>query len=412
MAIIQPFCAYRPKEEYISKVAALPYDVMSTEEAQLLIKNNPYSFLHIDKPEVHLPDASVDQQCKLAGTLLKQFMNEGVFIQDTSKSLYIYGLSSGLGVQYGLVCLVSVEEYETNIIKKHEKTRFDKEEERIKHVMYCNAHTGPIYLTYNGFNTFTEWMLDYTAKNVPIYHFISEDYIKHEVYRISDPRIISEIIHTFKEVPSLYIADGHHRAAAAASVAHTHRLNQTSSCDTEHFLAILFPKEQLHILEYNRLIHLKKAIEEQVFFDYLQTIFEIKLCTETIFKPDKRHTFGMRYKQQWYQLILKANYIDEAVPLNALDVSLLQHYILEPFFNITDPRNDPNIEFIGGIRSIETLNQACQVDDDTIAFSLYPTSMDELLSIADNNQLMPPKSTWFEPKLRSGIFIHMLDSLS
>lgn len=408
MATIRAFRAFRPQQTLVSQVAALPYDVMNTEEAKLYVEGNPYSFLHIDKPEMHVSTPKDDTEAfRFAGDTLKHMIKEGIFVQD-EPSLYIYGLTNEFTSQYGIVCCVSAEEYDKGIIKKHENTRTDKEQERIKHVTFCNAHTGPIFLAYKDLDLVTLWMKEYVATQTPVYDFTSEDGVRHEVYKISHPETIKNLIAAFKETDALYIADGHHRAAAAAAVARAHLANQTNCEESGYFLATIFPKEQLHIMDYNRVLKDESGLNKQQFFSYLNQRFEIEELAASTYRPAMRHTFGMRYDKKWYKLTIKAEYVNESDPVASLDVALLQDQVLAPIFHIQDPKNDKRIDFIGGIRGIEELNKRTDEDMD-IAFSMYPTSMDELIAVADAHRLMPPKSTWFEPKLRSGIFIHAID---
>lgn len=407
MATIRAFGALRPTNSLVTKVAALPYDVMNTEEAKKMVEGNPYSFLHVDKPEMHITNPKGDELYAFAGDTLRRMIKEGVFIKD-EPSLYIYGLSNSMTTQYGLVCLVSAEEYDEGIIKKHENTRTDKELDRIKHVSYCKAHTGPIFLAYKGLELITAWLLEYTAKHEPVYYFIGEDGVKHEVFKVSDPHTIHNITSAFEEADALYIADGHHRAAAAAAVARKYREEGKTSKDAQYFLATIFPKEQLCIMDYNRVLKDESNLNAEQLFNQLQEKFEIEAINETIYKPKERHTFGIRYEKKWYKLTMKPEWIDETDPVASLDASLLQTYVLEPIFKIHDPKGDKRIDFVGGIRGIEELNRRTDTDMD-IAFSMFPTSMDELIRVADAHQLMPPKSTWFEPKLRSGIFIHEIN---
>lgn len=408
MATIRAFRAFRPQVDLVTKVAALPYDVMNTEEAKICVEGNPYSFLHIDKPEMHVVNPKdITEVFRFAGDTLKRMIQEDVFVQD-EPSLYIYGLTNEFTSQYGIVCCVSAKEYDEGIIKKHENTRTDKEQDRINHVTYCNAHTGPIFLAYKGLDLVTLWMKEYVATQKPLYDFTSEDGVRHEVYKVSHPETIKNITAAFKEAPALYIADGHHRAAAAAAVARKHLEENTGCEEAQYFLATIFPKEQLYIMDYNRVLKDESGLSKAQFFEYLKQKFDVEEVSSEIYKPTLRHTFGMRYEKKWYKLTLKEVCIDENDPVACLDVALLQNYVLAPVFHIQDPKNDKRIDFIGGIRGIEELNRRTNEDMD-IAFSMYPTSMDELIAVADAHLLMPPKSTWFEPKLRSGIFIHAID---
>lgn len=405
MVTVRAFSAYRPDENLVEKVAALPYDVMSTEEAKIIVQDNPYSFLHVDKPEMHIQNPEGDALYAFAGSTLNRMIEEKVLIQD-EPCLYIYGLKNAYTVQYGLVCCVSAEEYDKGIIKKHENTRTDKEADRIKHVTYCEAHTGPIFLAYKALDQVTSWIMGYVAEHAPVYDFVSEDGVGHQVFKVNDGQTIEWVSNAFKEADALYIADGHHRAAAAAAVARKRKISEKHQ-ESDVFLAVVFPKDQLYIMDYNRVLKDESNLSKEAFFSELEKVFEIEEVDDLYYKPQQRHTFGMRYHKKWYSLAIKAEYVNEGDPVACLDVSLLQNYILNPLFKIEDPKNDKRIDFVGGVRGLEELNKRTNEDMD-VAFSLYPTSMDELIQVADADKLMPPKSTWFEPKLRSGIFIHRI----
>lgn len=407
MAIIKPFNAFRPTSELVDKVAALPYDVMSTEEAREIVEGNEYSFLHIDKPEMHVTETKNNERYIFAGETLNSMINKGVFKQD-EESLYIYGLKNEYTTQYGLVCLVSADEYDKGVIKKHENTRVDKELDRINHVTYCKAHTGPIFLAYKELELVTIWLLEYATNNTPVYSFDAGDGVIHEIFKVSDTNTINNIVAAFNEATSLYIADGHHRAAAAAAVARNNRMAGTATQENQHFLATIFPKDQLYIMDYNRVLKDESGLTEEKFIKLLSQKFIVEKTTQSIYKPVSRHTFGMRYNKCWYKLTIKEEFVDESDPVNCLDAALLQNNVLEPIFKIIDPKTDKRIDFVGGVRGIDELNKRTDLDMD-IAFSMYPTSMDELIAVADANKLMPPKSTWFEPKLRSGLFIHTIE---
>ncbi|PHV70651.1 chromosome partitioning protein ParA [Sporanaerobium hydrogeniformans] len=406
MITLKAFKGFRPKEDLAHRVAALPYDVMNTVEAKKMVEGNPYSFLHVDKPEMHVPTPQEDELYAFAGSKLDQMIKENVFIQDEA-SLYLYVLTNAYTTQYGIVGCVSAQEYEQGLIKKHENTRTDKEEDRIKHVTYCKAHTGPIFLAYKGLEMLTAWVINYADEHMPLYDFTSEDNVRHVVYRL-EAKDQEYVIASFKEADALYIADGHHRAAAAVAVAKKNRDAGTATEANQHFLATIFPKDQLHIMDYNRVLKDESGLTKEALFEHLATYFEIEAVLEETYKPEKRHTFGMRYAKTWYKLTLKSEWEREEDPVAALDVSVLQRYILEPIFKIMNPKEDKRIDFVGGIRGLKELNRRTEEDMD-VAFSLYPTSMDELIRVADQGALMPPKSTWFEPKLRSGLFVHKMD---
>ena len=407
MAIIKPFRAFRPTKELVTKVAALPYDVMNTEEAKEIVKGNEYSFLHIDKPEMHVLETKNNERYIFAGDTLASMIDRGIFKQD-EESLYIYVLKNEYTTQCGLVCLVSANEYDKGIIKKHENTRVDKELDRINHVTYCKAHTGPIFLAYKGLELVTSWLLEYTNNNDSVYSFDAGDGVTHEIFKVSDVNTINNIVSAFDEANALYIADGHHRAAAAAAVARNNKSAGTATEDNQHFLATIFPKEQLYIMDYNRVLKDDSGLTEKEFIEILSEKFIVEKTADATYKPSDRHIFGMRYNKVWYKLTIKSEFVEESDPVNSLDAELLQNNVLEPIFKILDPKSDKRIDFVGGVRGIDELNKRTDEDMD-IAFSMYPTSMDELIAVADASKLMPPKSTWFEPKLRSGLFIHTIN---
>lgn len=408
MITIKPFKAYRPTKELAEQVAALPYDVMNKDEACEMVKGKPYSFLHVDKPEIHIEKPTGTMLYEEAARRLKVLIDEKILVQDETECLYIYGIHNEWISQYGLVGLISCKEYEEGLIKRHEQTRSDKEEDRMQHIAHCQAHTGPIFLLYDEMELITKWIEEYVKCEKPEQCFISEDGVKHEVFKVQDVHTIYNLQNAFKALEAIYIADGHHRAAAACAYAKKQREEGKSSEKDEEqfFLGVVFPKEHLHMMDYNRVLKDESHLEEEDFFKALNKIFMIQRIDEKIYKPEKEHIFGMRYKKKWYKLTLEKTYLKDLDIAEQLDVSILQREVLEPLFGIKDPRTDHRIDFVGGIRGIEALNLLTEEQMD-IAFNFYPTSLDALIQVANENKLMPPKSTWFEPKLRSGLFVHL-----
>ncbi|MPW27108.1 DUF1015 family protein [Alkalibaculum sp. M08DMB] len=411
MAIIKDFWGIRPHKEHVHKVAALPYDVYSSSEARKVVEGNPYSFLHIDRAEIDLPesvDIYSDQVYQKANSNLSSMVDKGIFIQDDSKSMYIYRLTMGDRSQTGLVCCSAIDDYLSGVIKKHELTRADKELDRIKHVDVCDANTGPIFLTYKGQDKINEIISTWIDNNELEYSFISDDGIKHEVWTVNDTSTIIDLKKLFSNIENTYIADGHHRTASAVKVGLNRREsnpNYTGKEEFNYFLSVLFPHDQLYIMDYNRVVKDLNGLSKEVFLEQISKIFIIK-TSESQVKPTKKGMLGMYLDQQWYQLEVKSEMISNDTVKN-LDVSILQENVLTPILGIEDIRTDNRIDFVGGIRGLDELEKRC-TQDMVLAFAMYPTSIEELMKISDEDKLMPPKSTWFEPKLRSGLFIHKL----
>lgn len=411
MSVIRPFSALRPKKEYASAVAALPYDVMNSEEAREKVKDLPYSFIHVDKAEVDLPvgtDIYSDAVYAKAAENLKKLMSDGICVLDSKKNLYIYRQTMGDVVQTGVVGCASVDDYLNGVIKRHELTRADKEEDRIRHVDTCDANTGPIFLAYREKAEINAVLDKYTAL-APEYDFISDGGVRNEVWVVEDEADIKTLVDGFEQIPSLYIADGHHRAASAVKVALKRRAahpDYTGDEEFNYFLAVYFRSNDLKILDYNRLIKDLNGLSPEELLAKLGESFTVEAHDGAV-RPAKRHGFGMYLDGKWYSLTLKDGIADENDPVGSLDVSLLQKLVISRIFGIDDPRTDKRIDFVGGIRGLGELEKRCG-EDMRVAFSMYPTSLDELMRIADASQIMPPKSTWFEPKLLSGLFIHFL----
>ena len=413
MAIIRAFKAYRPIKEHVKDIAALPYDVMSSKEARGMVKNNKYSFLHVDRAEVNL-DESVGEYDKVvydtAKKVLENMIEEGLYIQEKAPAIYIYQqIMDGRG-QKGIVCCTSVDDYINNIIKKHERTRLLKEIDRVNHVDICNANTGPIFLTYRNNNEISSIVEEWTKKE-PVYDFISEDGNEHRVWIIDDNIVIEKLVKLFKSIKYLYIADGHHRSASAVKVALKRRKQlgkYTGNEEFNYFLSIIYPDTELKVFDYNRTVKDLNGLSEEEFFSKVEESFYLsKSESNKPVTPKKKHEFGMYMNKQWFILRAKDGSFDESNPIDSLDVSILQNNLLNPILGISDPTKSERIEFIGGIRGLKELENRAD-NDMKVSFSMYATTIDDIMNVADNGKTMPPKSTWFEPKPRSGIFIHKL----
>ncbi len=409
MAIIHPFTALRPAPALVSEVAALPYDVYNRKEACLEVADKPLSFLNIDRAETQFgPEIDTCADCvyEKAKELLQKRIADGTFIREDKPCYYIYALTMNNRTQTGIVGCSSIDDYANNIIKKHENTRADKEADRIHHVDTCSAQTGPIFLTYCNTATLSSLVATETKK-APLYDFTSSDNIRHTVWCLSDECVISAFSNALSELSATYIADGHHRAASAVRVGCNRRAanpNHTGDEEYNYFLSVLFPDDELFIMPYNRVVHDLNGMSQAEFLEAVSQSFEITDCGTQAISPTEKGCFGMLLSDTWYFLRAKPEILSDD-PVKGLDVSILQDYLLAPILGIDDPRTNSRIDFVGGIRGIGELNRRVK-NDMTIAFSMYPTSINELLAVADAGLLMPPKSTWFEPKLRSGIFIH------
>ena len=411
MSVLKAFKAIRPTKENAHLVAALPYDVMNSAEAREMVKGNPVSFLHVDKAEIDLPEDTYIYDEKVyikARENLDKLSADGICIQDEKPCLYIYRQIMDGRAQTGIVGCASIDDYMNNVIKKHEFTRADKEADRINHVDYCDANTGPIFLTYRGNDAIDAVVARYTA-SAPEYDFVTDDGITNTVWVVDDENDINALSAAFEKIPCLYIADGHHRAASAVRVGMKRREANPDYNGNEEFnffLAVYFRSDDLAIMDYNRLIADYNGKSKSEILDEIAVSFEIEKKSE-IYHPEAKHTFGMYIDKEWYKLTAKNGTFDENDPVDRLDVSILQKNVITPVFGITDPRTDKRIDFVGGIRGLGELERRCE-NDMVIAFSMYPTSLSELMAIADAGKVMPPKSTWFEPKLLSGLFIHKL----
>ena len=417
MADIESFKCVRPAPGVVSRVAALPYDVYNRAEATEVVKRDPITFLAIDRAETTL-DESVDtydpKVYAHAKELYEERLSDGTYICDEDDAYYIYELVMDGRSQTGLVAVASIDDYVSGVIKKHENTREDKEIDRITHVDTLGAQTGPIFLAYRDDERVGKVVRD-AKEQTPLYDFTADDGIAHRVWKISDPEAISEIRDAFEKISGIYIADGHHRAASAVKVGLKRREADGTSTragagsrrESDYFLSVLFPQSELKIYDYNRTVKDLNGLSTEEFIEKISADFDVTKSDEQV-RPSSKGEFGMYLDGQWY--ILKAHsglYADKDA-VGALDVSVLQENILGPILGIDDPRTDKRIDFIGGIRGLSELEKRAD-GDMKVSFSMYPTSMDELFDVADAGMLMPPKSTWFEPKLRSGIFIHEID---
>ncbi len=412
MVAVKPFRAVRPQQEYVKDVASYPYDVIDSREARRLTRENAKSFLRIVKAEVDSPDdtADCDEIYEKARENLYAFLSEGTLFQDEKACLYIYRQGMGDHVQYGVVGCVDVADYESGVIKRHELTRSDKEADRTKHVDRVNAQTGPIYLTYRASKNIDSIVREIVAGE-PEYDFTADDGITHSVWVVDNDNTIEKIKQEFGQLDSLYIADGHHRAAAAATVARTRREEGTGdngAKEYNHILAVIFPHDQLMVMDYNRVVRDLGGLGEE---DFIKKVRERFVVSGNFSRrsPQRQGEFGMYLKGEWYRLQAGEKMLKEDDPVASLDVSLLQNDLLRPVLGIDDPRTDARLLFVGGIRGMDELEKLVDSGEHAVAFSLYPTTMDQLMKVADRGEVMPPKSTWFEPKLRSGIFVHLLD---
>ena len=411
MALVLPFAAVRPLRQFVSQVAALPYDVMTRKEAKIVAKNNLLSFLHVEKSEIDVPDHIKSNDTLIYETAKSNFgqmLGKGILKQDQSPCFYIYRQHMDRKIQTGIVGVVSAREYDEGIIKKHELTRQDKEEDRIDHVNTVNAQTGPVFITYSS-RAKLNALVEQAAASDPEYNFIADDGVIHTVWIVSDAAKIEEIKQEFLAVKSLYIADGHHRAAAACAVARMRRESDKSPemREYEKVLAVLFPHNQLRIMDYNRAVKDLNGLTPREFQEKISCRFTIKQNFAEK-SPQKFHDFGMYLQGQWYQLTIKEGVYNDRDPVARLDAAILQDHLLAPVLGINNPRTDDRILFCGGIRGMAELEKLVNKDGYAVAFSLYPTTIEQVMQVADAGAIMPPKSTWFEPKLRSGIFVHKL----
>lgn len=411
MAVFRGFRAFRPAKEFQSLIPALPYDVMSSEEAREEVKGNPYSFLHIDKAEIDLPldtDLYDDAVYEKAKENLLKLENSGALVQDKEPCFYIYKQVMNGRSQIGLAGCASIDDYINNVIKKHEHTLAKKEVDRIRHVEACDANTGPIFLTYRNREDINATVDNWIENHSPVYDFVSGG-VEQTVWCVDDKETVKSLSKCFDKVESMYIADGHHRCASAVKVGEYYREKHPDYNGDEEFnffLAIAFPDNQLEIMDYNRVV---KELNGMTVEDFLVNVSKSFTVTEKecAFHPSKRHTFAMYVDSKWYELQAKPEIVDETDPVKSLDVSILQNNLLAPVLGIINPKTDDRIDFVGGIRGLKELEKRAETDM-RLAFAMHPTTIEELMKIADAGLIMPPKSTWFEPKPLSGLFIHHL----
>lgn len=414
MSTIKPFKGMRPIPNLAERVAAPPYDVLNSEEARQMAAGNPYSFLHISKPEIDLPpetDLYSDEVYHQGTANLKRFIKEGIFKQDHDDYYYVYRQIMGQHSQVGLVAAASVEEYQQDLIKKHELTRADKEDDRVRHVNSLNAQTGPVFLTYKAAPAI-DAIISKIITRPPENDFVAADQIRHTLWVVKDKTETGKITKSFSKLDCLYVADGHHRSAAASRVCDMRKRenpNHTGQEEYNFFLAVLFPHNQMRIMDYNRVVKDLNGLSDEAFIQKVKDKFSVTLLGSETEKPAEKHQMMMYLSHHWYRLEVKPGTFNENNPVERLDVSILTNHILSPVLGIHDLRKDKRIDFVGGIRGLKELKKRVDSGEMRVAFALFPTSIQDLMAIADAGKTMPPKSTWFEPKLRSGLVIHTLD---
>ncbi len=401
MAIVNPFKALRPQPQFAPKVASPPYDVLSSQEAKVAARGNPHSFLHITKSEIDLPektDIHSTDVYERAKQNLEAFIQRGVLFREDKACFYIYQLIMNGRSQTGLVGVSSIDDYEKGVIRKHEFTRPEKEQDRINHIKTTRAQTGNVFLAYRNVDEIDQAINNWKSTHDPVYDFIAEDGVSHAIWVINSDQVTNNLKKLFKEkVPATYIADGHHRAASAAKV----RLQ----VEENYFLTTLFPANELRIMDYNRVVKDLNGLAPDDFMEKLKEDFEVETA-EQAFSPQHLHEFGMYIKGRWYKLTAKNHtYTDD--PIGVLDVTILSNHVLDKILGIKDQRTDSRIDFVGGIRGLSELEKRVNSGEMQVAFSLYPVSIEQLFDIADSGEVMPPKSTWFEPKLRDGLLTHV-----
>lgn len=415
MAIIKPFKGVRPPKELAAKVASRPYDVLNSDEARAEAAGNNYSLLRIIKPEIEFPsgtDEHTDEVYDKAVEMFHLFQDEKWLLQDEKECLYIYAQTMNGRTQYGLVACASVDDYLNNVIKKHELTRKDKEEDRMKHVRNTNANVEPVFFAYPAVEEIDEIVKNIVDSKPAEYDYVAEDGFGHHFWVIDNDNTIARLVELFAKIPSTYVADGHHRTAAAALVGAEKRKQNPSYSGNEefnYFLAVHFPDNQLQIIDYNRVVKDLNGLSVDELIEKLGEDFVVTKEGKEICKPDQLHTFSMYLGGEWYKLVAKAGRFDDNDPIGVLDVTILSNLVLDKILGIKDLRTDKRIDFVGGIRGLGELSKRVDSGEMKVAFALYPVSMKQLINIADSGNIMPPKTTWFEPKLRSGLVIHKLD---
>lgn len=415
MAVLKPFRGLRPPKEIVHLMAARPYDVLNSDEAREEAKDNPYSLLHITRPEIDLPEGTDEHDPAVyekAKENFKKFIDNKWLIPDDDEYLYIYSQTMQNHTQYGIVGCSFIDEYFDGTIKRHELTRKDKEEDRMKHVRVTNANMEPVFFTFRTVAEIEEIINEFVKTNAPEYDFITPDNVGHKFWVIKDKKIINKLVDLYKKVPYVYVADGHHRTAAAVLVGKEKRENYRNYSGKEefnYFMAVHFPHTHLRIMDYNRVVKDLNNLSEEQFLSQVKEHFIVEEIGEQIYKPSKMREFSMYLNKKWYKLTALSHTYDDNDPIKSLDVTILSEYILNKILGIKDLRTDKRIDFVGGIRGLAELKKRVDSGEMKVAFALYPVSMEQLLNIADNGMIMPPKTTWFEPKLRSGLVVHLLD---
>ncbi len=408
MKLLSPFRGLRPVAERVGDVVAPPYDVVNTAEARELASNKPWSFLHVSKPEIDLPEGTdpYDEAVYQRGAEnFSKMIDEGVLVRDDQPCYYIYELTMGDHVQTGIAAAASIEAYDKNIIRKHEFTRPVKEDDRVRQIKALRAQTGPVFLTYRQMNE-VDQLVEQKKSAAPEYDLTSDDGVRHRFWVVDDPNMVAQMDSAFSHMDYLYIADGHHRSAAASRVCAMNSSDDNSGC--KHFLAVLFPDNQVDIIDYNRVIADLNGLSAEEFLTQVGKHFDIEKSSVAV-KPARKGEYGMYLDGDWYRLTIHANLLNSADAVEQLDVHLLDAYLIGPTLGITDPRRDMRIDFVGGIRGLAGLEKRVDSGEMALAFSLYPTGLDELMAVADADKVMPPKSTWFEPKLADGLVSYVLD---
>lgn len=414
MATLKAFKGLRPPKEIVKQLASRPYDVLNSAEAREEAKGNEYSLLHIIKPEIDLAEGTdlySQQVYDKARSNFDLFRDKGWLVPDEDEYLYIYAQTMWGKTQYGIVGCASVDDYMNNVIKKHELTRPDKEEDRMKHVRSTNANMEPVFFSYPAVEAIDEIVNGYVKKNAADYDFTADDGVGHHFWVLRDSEKVKRIIELFAELPSTYVADGHHRTAAAALVGNEKKQknpNHTGNEEYNYFLAVHFPDNQLTIIDYNRLVKDLNGMTPAEFLQRLNEGFVVEKKGSEIYKPDKLHEFSMYLERTWYALTAREGTYDDNNPIGVLDVTILTKQVLDPLLDIKDLRTSKRIDFVGGIRGLDELTRRVDNGEMKVAFALFPVSMKQLIDIADSGEIMPPKTTWFEPKLRSGLVVHEL----
>lgn len=411
MVVFRPFRTLRPIPEHAAEIASLPYDVMDSDEARAEVARRPLSFLHVEKPEVDLPpgtDPHDPQVYATARANLDRYVSDGFMVQDPTPTYSVYRQVREGRAQVGIVGLASVDDYLNDVIRKHELTRADKEVDRIRHMDACDAHPSPVFLTFRDLPAI-DAVTHRVMEEMPLHDFVSDDGVQHTLWRVDDDDHVRSLATAFERLPYLYVADGHHRTASAAKIGLLRREQRpewTGEEEFNFFMAVAFPASQLHILDYNRVVSDLAGLTDEDFLARVRGSFEVHAAADPA--PAAAHEFGMYLGGTWYRLTARPGSWDDTDPVASLDVSILQDNLLAPVLGIGDPRLDQRIDFVGGIRGMGELEARVQSGRAAVAFALFPTGMEELLAVADAGSIMPPKSTWFEPKLRSGLFVHLM----